>query len=131
MVAERRHGPASPTWTNFSLGPATGDSVHSNPTTLRGDGSTLKGMIAQAYGFPAVRVIGPPWLSETRYTIDATVGADDEQDFRALLREELDRHLHLQSHVEVRPFDALLLRAAGPLRLTPAAGQGPPSIRLG
>ena len=130
IAAERRHGPRSPKWLYFSLGPPTGDSAHSNPTTLRGDGPTLRGMIAQAYGFPAVRVIGPAWLAQTRYTINATVGPDDEPDFRALLREELDRHLHLQTHVEIRPFDALVLRVAGAPRLARAAGEGP-SIRLG
>jgi uncharacterized protein (TIGR03435 family) len=125
QIVVNNHGPKSPQWIQFSLAPATGESAHVNSTTIRGDGPTLRGMIAEAYGFPPVRVIGPSWLSTTRYTVNATVGLDDEHDFRAMLREELDRHLHLQSHVEDRPYEAFLLRATGAPRLPRAPGQTP------
>ena len=122
------HGPKSPQWIQFTIGPPTGESTQVNPTTLRGDGPTLRRMIAEAYGFPAVRVIGPSWLSETRYTVNAMVGVDDERDFRELLREELDQHLHLQSHVELRQYDAFLLQTKGASRLPRAPGQTPSII---
>jgi uncharacterized protein (TIGR03435 family) len=126
----RGHGPVSPVWIEFAIGPASGESLHVNPTTFRGDGATLKVAIATAHDIPAVRVIGPPWLAETRYAIRAAVGDADEKQFRAMFREELTRHLNLRVHREMREFDVLLLRTAGAVRLERAVGRKP-SISVG
>jgi uncharacterized protein DUF3738 len=99
QILANKHGAKSPQWIQFSIAPATGDSAWINPTTLRGDGPTLRSMIA-------------------------TVGLDDEHDFPMMLRQELDRHLRLESHVEVRPYDAFILRTTG-ARLPPAPGESP------
>ena len=129
-VQESTHGPKSPQWIQFHLAPATGTNAHTNPTTVRGNGLTLRRLIAEAYGFPTVRVVGPEWLSQTRYTINATVGLEDEENFRALLREELNHHLNLQTHVEVRPYDTFVLRMTGAPQL-PRASEQEPLIRIG
>ena len=126
----RGHGPVSPVWTEFAIGPASGQSLHINPTTFRGDGATLRVAIATAHDIPAVRVIGPPWLAETRFAITAVVAEGDEKQFRPLFREELTRHLNLRSHREMREFDVFLLRTTGAVRLDRAAGREP-SISVG
>ena len=97
-VALRMHQPASEQWTDFSIGPASGKSAHVGINTMRSDGMSLKGMIATAYDVPAVRVIGPAWLAETRYSLKAVVGAEEPESFRVLLREELKNRLRLETH---------------------------------
>jgi len=124
------HGARSPAWIEFSLLPATGESVGINDTTFRGDGATLKNLIATAFDFPIVRVIGPEWLAQTRFGIRAMVGVDDAVRFHALLQDELKQHLQLETHVELRPFEAYVMRIATAGALKRAAGDGT-SIMLG
>jgi uncharacterized protein (TIGR03435 family) len=104
-------------WLEFSIGPASGDSTSINPTMIRSDGMTLKIALATAFDIPAARVIGPNWLGQTRYAITAVVSLDDQASFRSLLQEELKNRLNLQTHLEVRPFDVLVLSATGTPRL--------------
>ena len=125
-----RHGPRSAAWIQFSLAPATGRSVSINDTTMRGDGATIVGMLAVAYGIPASRIIAPQWAAETRYTVNALVGLDDAADFHPLLREELVRHLHLQAHIEPRSFEAFVLTKTATPRLEPADAHNP-VVRIG
>jgi uncharacterized protein (TIGR03435 family) len=115
---------ASSKWTEFSIGPASGQSAWIGPTGLRSDGVLLKVALATAYDIPAVRVIGPPWLSTTRYAINAVVGPDETDVFRPLLQEELKRRLQLQTHIESRPFDVFVLKTAGTPRLDSSGGGG-------
>jgi len=115
-VALHRHQP-SEKWVEFSIGPASGDSTSINPTMLRSDGMTLKVALATAFDIPAARVIGPIWLGQKRYAITAVVSLDDQASFRSLLQEELKHRLSLQTHLEVRPFEVLVLSAAGTPRL--------------
>lgn len=119
----RGHGDVSPVWTEFAIGPASGESLQINDTTFRGDGATLRAAIATAHEIPSVRVIGPEWLADTRYTVTAVVGESEAKQFRALLREELTRHLQLRTHREMREFDVFVLRSSGPVRLERAAGR--------
>jgi uncharacterized protein (TIGR03435 family) len=104
-------------WLEFSIGPASGDSTSINPTMIRSDGMTLEVALATAFDIPAARVIGPNWLGQTRYAITAVVSLDDQASFRSLLQEELKNRLNLQTHLEVRPFDVLVLNATGTPRL--------------
>lgn len=122
-VVLRMHQPASEQWTDFSIGPASGKSAHVGINTMRSDGMSLKGMIATAYDVPAVRVIGPAWLAETRYSLKAVVGAEEPESFRVLLREELKNRLRLETHVEVRPFDVFVLTGTGAPRLERSEGR--------
>lgn len=119
----RLHPHASPSWVEFSIGPATGDSTSINATLIRSDGVALRGIIATAYDVPAVRVIGPPWLSRTRYAITAV--ARDAASFRPMLRQELANRLRLETHVEPRPFDVFVLTSAGDIRLLDSSRPGP------
>jgi uncharacterized protein (TIGR03435 family) len=122
-VALRMNRQASAQWSEFSLGPPSGVSATINAGMVRSDGITLKALLALAYDIPAVRVIGPPWLAETRYSIDAVIRPEASESFRSLLQRELNERLRLQTHVEVRPFEVLVLTASEAPRLEPARGQ--------
>jgi uncharacterized protein (TIGR03435 family) len=115
---------ASSAWTQFSIGPASGKSVHIGPGMIRSDGMTLKGAVAFAYDVPAVRVIGPSWLADTRYAVNAFAGPAATASFRSLFQQELKDRLRLETHVEMRPFDVFVLRADGAPRLEPGRGSG-------
>jgi uncharacterized protein (TIGR03435 family) len=125
VIAVREQRRASPAWIQFSIAPASGESASISTTTIRANGMTLKGAIATAYDIPAVRVIGPPWLGDTRYSINAVLGIDKAENFRPLLQEELRKRLGLETHVESRPFDVFVLTPADSPRLEHSAGSGP------
>lgn len=119
----QRH--ASPAWTQFSMAPASGESASIGTGGISANGVTLRGAIATAYDIPAVRVIGPSWLDDTRYSINAALGADESNKFRPLLQDELNKRLGLETHVEVRPFEVFVLTASDSPQLERSAGSGP------
>ena len=112
-------------WLRFAIGPPAGDSVWISPNRMSGNGVTLKGAVAWAYDIPAVRVVAPAWMAETRYSIDATVGIEKADAFRAMMKRELDALLRLETHVEVRPFEVFVLSAGSAPRLEATRGGGP------
>lgn len=116
VVLDRNHQPSAK-WVEFSIGPASGDSSTINPTLIRSDGMSLKMMLAVAFDIPAVRIVGPNWLGQTRYSINAVIGLDDKDSFRPLLQQELTQRLNLQTHREMRPFEVLVLSASDSPRL--------------
>lgn len=117
------HPRASDEWAEFSIGPATGVSAAIDSRTMvRADGLTLKAAVALAYDVPAVRVLGPLELLETRYAVNAVLGDRVTQSFRSLLRDELKNRLHLETHTESRSFDVFVLTAGEQPTLTPANG---------
>jgi uncharacterized protein (TIGR03435 family) len=124
VVLHRQHRP-SERWMEFSIGPASGTSVSINRTAIRSNGMTLKAALATAFDMPAVRIIGPPWLAETRYAINAVVDLDDQDAFHSLLRQELKSRLRLETHIEVRPFDVFVLTATGAPRLERSRDSSP------
>jgi uncharacterized protein (TIGR03435 family) len=121
----RMHPVASPEWTEFSIGPAAGESAAIQSGTMRADGVSLKAALATAYDIPAVRVIAPPWLAETRYSINAAVDVERSGAFRSLLRQELNNRLRLETHLEVRPFEIFVLTATDAPRLEHSRGNTP------
>jgi uncharacterized protein (TIGR03435 family) len=118
------HGQASGQWVRFSIGPSSGNSAWIGPTIVRADGLTLRQALATAYDVPAVRVIGPPWISQVRYSIDASVAPERADSFRALLRQELERRAGVKTHTTVRPFDVFVLSASATPRLERGIGDG-------
>lgn len=118
----------SPHWATFAFGPASGASSSVQADGIRADGISLTSAIALAYDLPTVRVIGPPWLSERRYSLSAIVPKSAVNDvtisWRPLLQQELSTRLRLETHVELRPFDVLVLTVDSVPRLTRAPGGG-------
>lgn len=125
MVAFNMEPDRSASWMRFSIGPATGNSARESPGAVWSDGMTVRRAMAIAYQIPTERVIGPAWLSETRYSIQAVAGLDAEEALPSMLQQELKNRLHVEAHVESRPFDAFVLTAPGPVRLVAAKGQSP------
>jgi uncharacterized protein (TIGR03435 family) len=119
--------PASAAWAEFTIGPASGTWFSFGPNTFRSTGVTLKTALSTAYDIPAVRVVGPRWLAETRYSITAVLSDDSKASFRSLLQQELNSRLGLQTHLEVRPFDVFVLTVADATRLTRTPGD---SVRV-
>ena len=122
LVAVHLQPPPAGKWVEFSIGPA-GESASIGPKQMRAEGITVKSAIATAYDIPAVRVTGPPWLSRVRYAITAV--APDAASFRPMLRQELDRRFHLETHVEPRTCDVFILTAGRDLRLLDSSRPGP------
>jgi uncharacterized protein (TIGR03435 family) len=120
--------PRSPHWETFAIGPASGPSSSVQPDGIRAEGISLKGAIALAYDLPTVRVIGPEWLAQRRYSLHAVVPKaainDAAMSWRPLLLQELTSRLRLRTHIEQRPFDVLVLTAGPRSRLPPAPGGG-------
>jgi uncharacterized protein (TIGR03435 family) len=110
-------------WTHFSIGPAVGNNTSISVGTIRSEGINTRGLVALAYDVPAVRVVGPDWLSTTRYSVNATVDLQDSAEWRGMLRQELERRFHLAAHSEPRPFDVLVLSASGEPRLERTDGR--------
>lgn len=117
------HPQRSAEWVAFSIGPAAGRSLWIGPGAMRGDGMTVKAALATAYDIPAVRIIAPAWVGNTRYSINAEVDVDAPDRLRPLLQQELNARLHLKTHVEVRPFDVFVLTATDAPRLERAGGK--------
>jgi uncharacterized protein (TIGR03435 family) len=124
--ALRMHVPASSAWKEFSIGPASGRYANIEPSSIRADGIALKTALSVAHDIPVVRIIGPPWIAQTRYSLTAVV--DDVESFRRLLQQELKSSLHVMSHIERRPFDVAVLSAPGALQLARAAASQLPRI---
>lgn len=122
-LALRLHPRTNAPWVEFSIGPASGQSAWIGLRELRADGITVKALIAAAYDVPAVRIIGPPWLAQTRYSVTAVAG--DTHAFRGMLRQEPDQRFRLQTHVEPRPFDVFVLTATGAPGLLESQRPGP------
>ena len=123
FIRESRRAPSD--WIQFSIAPASGESVQIGPASIRANGMTLKGAIATAYDMPAVRIVGPPSLLDARYSITAELGMDAVAQFRPLLQQELTKRLRLETHFEARRYEVLVLTAPESARLERAAGAGP------
>jgi uncharacterized protein (TIGR03435 family) len=122
-LALRLHPRANVPWVEFSIGPASGDGTSINPGAIRASGMTVKAMIATAFDVPSVRVMGPPWLDRTRYSVTAVAAAAHA--FRGMLRQELEKRLRLETHVEPRPFDVFVLTATSHVRLIDSRRSAP------
>jgi uncharacterized protein (TIGR03435 family) len=118
----------SPHWRSFAIGPAIAPSASVQLDGIRAEGISLKSAIALAYDVPTIRVIGPDWLAERRYSVRAVVPKDaineTARSWRPLLQQELTSLLRLQTHIEQRPFDVLVLTVPVALKMAPAVGGG-------
>jgi uncharacterized protein (TIGR03435 family) len=121
---------ASAEWMEFSIGPASGRSSSIQADALRSTGMTLRAMVATAYDVPSVRVIGPAWLADSRYSVRAVVGPEKAESFRLLLQQELENRLRLKAHLERRPFEVLVLHVVEGSRLVGSKADGP-SVWIG
>lgn len=88
-----------------------------NPGLLLCQGTSLRGLVAGAYGLPNYRVFGPDWLDSARFEIEAKIphGATREQ-VNQMLQKLLADRFHLTAHRETREIQqyALVVDKSGP-----------------
>jgi uncharacterized protein (TIGR03435 family) len=132
-----------PTWQEFSIGPAT-RRIELNPGSirqgqLRSNSISLKSLVGVATGVPAVRVLGPEWMSSDHYAVAATLAEESRlrlrtrspddprvvEEFQSLLTHELVQRFHLEFHRENRRSSEFTLQPseARPLNLRPATAR--------
>jgi len=89
---------------------------------------TLAQLVSMAYKVPVVNVIGPKWISEARFDIEAKLpeGAPSK-DANAMLQKLLEERFALKTHSETKTAGgyALVVAKDGP-KLGPAIEQGEP-----
>jgi uncharacterized protein (TIGR03435 family) len=82
---------------------ATGGPGTGNPTRFRATNMSISGLVMRAYGVRRFQVIGPDWLTTTRFEVNAKVpaGATREQ-FRLMLQGFLTERFGMVTHRETR-----------------------------
>ena len=95
------------------LGPDYNNQIVYTPTGFTARSTTLKRLIAEAWRLQLSQVIGPRWLSENEYDIEARVPDGTAKDQMALMLKSLlaDR-FGLKMHSESRPIRAYTLVVA-------------------
>ena len=81
-----------------------------DPGMLVCDGTSLRGLVAGAYGLPVFRVFGPDWLDSAKFQINARIphGATGEQ-VNQMLRKLLADRFHMTVHRETRELPGYTL----------------------
>lgn len=95
----------------------TGKKAQSDAGMLRYSGIPMLRLIANAYQVETYQVIGPSWLQEERYEINAKLPADSTRDqIPLMLQAMLSDRFHFASHSETReiPVYALVVGKGGP-----------------
>jgi uncharacterized protein (TIGR03435 family) len=92
------------------LGPDYNNQVVYTPTGFTARSTTLKRLIAEGWRLQLSQVIGPRWLNENEYDIEARVPEGTARDQMALmLRVLLADRFGLKMHSEFRPMRAFVL----------------------
>lgn len=90
--------------------------------------ATLRRLIAEAYGIQMNQVLGPNWLDQNEFDIDARAGhpiSNEERDL--MLRLLLTRRFHLRQHQETRDMHVYeLIADATGLKIHAAKEDDPP-----
>ena len=121
----------SPTWKEFSIGPATRGQARFGPEGLTAQGITVKKALSRAYGIPEYRITAPEWTATQRYAITALVSNPD--DFQPLFQKELKDRFQLVAHVESKEMPVYVLRTieGTPHKLEPPSTSGTGEMRRG
>jgi uncharacterized protein (TIGR03435 family) len=91
-----------------------------SPSGMIARNATLRRLLSQAYGLQARQVIGPSWLDQNEYDIDARAGepANPER-MDLMLRTLLAARFNLKQHLETRVMQVYELRTNDPGKLRP------------
>jgi uncharacterized protein (TIGR03435 family) len=115
------------------LGPDYNNQIVYTPTGFTARSATLKRLIAEAWRLQLGQVIGPHWLSENEYDIEARAPEGTAKDQMALMLKALlaDRFA-LKVHSESRPMRAYaLVVAQGGAKIHPVDSGAAVAARLG
>jgi uncharacterized protein (TIGR03435 family) len=76
-------------------------------------GVTLKGLLISAYGVKDFQVVGPGWLGDERFIVDATMPPDTTKDqTRVMLRNLLAERFKVEVHRETKELPVYSLVVA-------------------
>jgi len=97
--------------------PGKGGRGGSSPKDERGrihyPAATLKGLLMNAYGVKDFQIVGPGWLGDERFTIDATMPpATTKDQTRAMLRNLLADRFKVELHRETKTLPVYSLAVA-------------------
>jgi uncharacterized protein (TIGR03435 family) len=106
------------------VGPDYNNQLTISPTQLVGRNITLRLLISEASSVQRNQVVGPRWLDENEYDIDARTGSEVSQErMRSMLQALLMERFHLREHTErrtIREYE-LMVDKGGP-KIAPAKG---------
>ena len=100
-----------------SVGPDYNNQFTYAPSAFAARNATLKGLIAEAYRLQRRQVMGPAWIDQNEYDIEArTNTAVSREEISAMLRTLLAERFNLKQHTEEREMRAyeLVLAKSGP-----------------
>src|SRR4051794_654896 len=111
------------------VGPDANNRLTFTPSGITARHATLRRLIAEAYGLQLRQVLGPGWLDESEYDVDAKAsGPVAKEQLALMLRTLLADRFRLQQHRETRQLRAYELVAGpgGPKVHPVSDGEAPP-----
>lgn len=99
------------------VGPDYNNQITISPSQLIGRNVTLRRMVAEARGVQMNQVVGPRWLDENEYEIEARAGTEVSRGLlRSMLLALLAERFHLREHAEqsTRRAYELIVDKGGP-----------------
>jgi uncharacterized protein (TIGR03435 family) len=110
------------------VGPDYNNQLAFSETGMKARNATLRRLVAEAYRLQLNQVIGPSWLDQNEYDIEAQAGrAVANEQLVLMLRSLLADRFDLKQHSETRNMRAfeLVTDKAGP-KIQPTRGSEPP-----
>jgi uncharacterized protein (TIGR03435 family) len=119
---------ASVKLSEHQVGPDYNNRFTISPNGIKVANGTLRRLVSEAYRLQVRQVLGPTWLDESEYDIEARTGGRVDQDRRdRMLQTLLADRFKLKQHVETREMRAyeLVVDAAGPKIHPMGSGESP------
>jgi uncharacterized protein (TIGR03435 family) len=96
-----------------AVGPDENNRLTISPSRFAGRHATLRRLISEAYGVQMSQVVGPGWLDESEYDVDARAASEVSREImRSMLRTLLAERFRLRQHTERRTLRAYELSVA-------------------
>lgn len=95
-----------------AVGPDADHQITFQPAQITARNATLRHLIAEAYRVQLNQVLGPHWLDENEYDIEAkAAGPAAREELAVMLAALLDERFHLKQHSEIREMRVYVLVA--------------------
>jgi uncharacterized protein (TIGR03435 family) len=116
-----------------NVGPDYNNQLTYAPDEITARNVTIKRLVAEAYQLQMDQVLGPNWLDQNEYDIDAkTAGAATKEQQARMIHSLLAERFHLTQHSEMREMRvyALVIDKSG-AKIHPIDGDAPASVVAG